>query len=70
MTGQTIGQYRILEELGRGPLPGPYFALVTPGLTEVVRQGIVGLGDFTGGSLGTQPTRYGDGISLRNGGGM
>jgi hypothetical protein len=29
-----------------------------------VRLRIVGLRDDTGGSLGTQPTRYGDGISL------
>jgi branched-chain amino acid transport system permease protein len=43
---------------------GHYFALVTLALTEFVRLCIVGLRDYTGGSLGTQPARYGDGISL------
>ncbi len=43
---------------------GHYFALLTLALTEFVRLCIVGLRDFTGGSLGTQPARYGDGISL------
>jgi branched-chain amino acid transport system permease protein len=33
-------------------------------LTELVRLCIVGLRDYTGGSLGTQPARYGDGLSL------
>lgn len=33
-------------------------------LTEFVRLCIVGLRDWTGGSLGTQPKRYGDGLSL------
>ncbi len=45
-------------------ITGHYFALLTLALTEFVRLCIVGLRDFTGGSLGTQPTRYGDGVSL------
>jgi branched-chain amino acid transport system permease protein len=45
-------------------ITGHYFALLTLALTEFVRLCIVGLRDFTGGSLGTQPTRYGGGISL------
>jgi branched-chain amino acid transport system permease protein len=43
---------------------GHYFALLTLALTEFVRLCIVGLREFTGGSLGTQPARYGDGLSL------
>ncbi|MGB7183563.1 MAG: branched-chain amino acid ABC transporter permease, partial [Burkholderiaceae bacterium] len=43
---------------------GHYFALLTLAMTEFVRLVIVGLRDYTGGSLGTQPQRYGDGISL------
>ena len=43
---------------------GHYFALLTLALTEFMRLCIVGLRDFTGGSLGTQPARYGDGVSL------
>ncbi len=43
---------------------GHYFALVTLALTEFVRLCIVGLRDYTGGSLGTQPARYGSGVSL------
>jgi branched-chain amino acid transport system permease protein len=43
---------------------GHYFALLTLALTEFVRLCIVGLRDFTGGSLGTQPARFGDGVSL------
>jgi branched-chain amino acid transport system permease protein len=43
---------------------GHYFALLTLALTEFVRLVIVGLRDYTGGSLGTQPRRYGDGVSL------
>jgi branched-chain amino acid transport system permease protein len=43
---------------------GHYFALLTLALTEFVRLCIVGLRDYTGGSLGTQPKRFGDGISL------
>jgi branched-chain amino acid transport system permease protein len=43
---------------------GHYFALLTLALTEFVRLCIVGLRDYTGGSLGTQPRRYGDGVSL------
>jgi branched-chain amino acid transport system permease protein len=45
-------------------ITGHYFALLTLALTEFVRLCIVGLRDYTGGSLGTQPKRYGDGISL------
>ena len=43
---------------------GHYFALLTLALTEFVRLCIVGMRDYTGGSLGTQPKRFGDGISL------
>ena len=43
---------------------GHYFALLTLALTEFVRLCIVGLRELTGGSLGTQPRRFGDGISL------
>jgi branched-chain amino acid transport system permease protein len=45
-------------------ITGHYFALLTLALTEFVRLCIVGMRDYTGGSLGTQPRRYGDGISL------
>ncbi len=45
-------------------ITGHYFALLTLALTEFVRLCIVGLRDYTGGSLGTQPKRYGDGVSL------
>lgn len=45
-------------------ISGHYFALLTLALTEFVRLCIVGWRDYTGGSLGTQPKRYGDGISL------
>jgi len=45
-------------------ITGHYFGLLTLALTEFVRLCIVGLRDHTGGSLGTQPKRYGDGISL------
>jgi branched-chain amino acid transport system permease protein len=45
-------------------ITGHYFALLTLALTEFVRLAIVGLRDWTGGSLGTQPKRYGDGLSL------
>lgn len=45
-------------------ITGHYFALVTLALTEFVRLCIVGMRDFTGGSLGTQPQRAADGISL------
>ena len=45
-------------------ITGHYFALMTLALTEFVRLCIVGLREFTGGSLGTQPARYGDGLSL------
>jgi branched-chain amino acid transport system permease protein len=45
-------------------ITGHYFALLTLALTEFIRLCIIGLRDYTGGSLGTQPRRYGDGISL------
>lgn len=45
-------------------ITGHYFALLTLALTEFIRLCIVGLRDYTGGSLGTQPTRHGDGLSL------
>ena len=45
-------------------ITGHYFALLTLAFTEFVRLCIVGLRDWTGGSLGTQPARYGDGVSL------
>lgn len=48
----------------RWRITGHYFALVTLALTEFVRLCIVGWRDYTGGSLGTQPRRYGDGVSL------
>ena len=48
----------------RRRITGHYFALLTLALTEFVRLCIVGLRDYTGGSLGTQPRRYDDGLSL------
>ncbi len=45
-------------------ITGHYFALMTLALTEFVRLCIVGWRDYTGGSLGTQPKRAGDGVSL------
>lgn len=45
-------------------ITGHYFALMTLALTEFVRLCIVGLRQWTGGSLGTQPKRYGDGLSF------
>ena len=45
-------------------ITGHYFALLTLAFTEFVRLCIVGLRDYTGGSLGTQPKRYGDGLSF------
>src|SRR5260370_411448 len=45
-------------------ISGHYFALLTLALPEFVRLCIVGLRDYTGGSLGTQPKRFGDGVSL------
>lgn len=45
-------------------ITGHYFALMTLAFTEFVRLAIVGLREWTGGSLGTQPRRYGDGLSL------
>jgi branched-chain amino acid transport system permease protein len=44
-------------------ITGHYFGLMTLALTEFVRLCIVGLRDWTGGSLGTQPKRAGSGIS-------
>lgn len=43
---------------------GHYFALLTLAMVEFVRICIVGLRDVTGGSLGTQPKRWGEGLSL------
>jgi len=45
-------------------IKGHYFALLTLALAEFVRLCIVGLRDYTGGSLGTQPIRSGNGLSL------
>jgi branched-chain amino acid transport system permease protein len=45
-------------------IAGHYFALLSLALTEFVRLVIVGLRDYTGGSLGTQPKRYVDGLSF------
>jgi branched-chain amino acid transport system permease protein len=45
-------------------ITGHYFALLTLALTEFIRLCIVGLRDYTGGSLGTQPARSGGGLSL------
>lgn len=45
-------------------ITGHYFALLTLALTEFIRLCVVGLRDYTGGSLGTQPWRFGDGVSL------
>ena len=45
-------------------ITGHYFALLTLAFTEFVRLCLVGFRDYTGGSLGTQPKRYGDGLSL------
>jgi branched-chain amino acid transport system permease protein len=42
---------------------GHYFALVTLALGEVVRLTIIALRDYTGGSLGLTPNRYGEGTS-------
>jgi len=42
---------------------GHYFALVTLALGEVVRLTIIGLRDYTGGSLGLTPNRVGEGTS-------
>ena len=48
----------------RQRITGHYFALLTLALAEFVRLCIVGMRDYTGGSLGTQPQRYADGLSL------
>lgn len=45
-------------------ITGHYFGLLTLALTEFVRLCIIGLRDWTGGSLGTQPKRAEEGISL------
>lgn len=45
-------------------ITGHYFALMTLALTEFVRLCIVGWRDVTGGSLGTQPKRAAEGVSL------
>lgn len=45
-------------------IKGHYFGLLTLAMVEFVRLCIVGLRDYTGGSLGTQPERYGDGLSF------
>jgi branched-chain amino acid transport system permease protein len=45
-------------------IAGHYFGLLTLALTEFVRLCIVGLRDWTGGSLGTQPKRAAEGVSL------
>lgn len=45
-------------------ITGHYFALLTLAFTEFIRLCIIGLRDWTGGSLGTQPVRYGDGLSF------
>lgn len=45
-------------------IKGHYFALLTLALVEFVRLCVVGLRDYTGGSLGTQPSRFGDGLSF------
>lgn len=45
-------------------ITGHYFALLTLAFTEFIRLCIIGLRDWTGGSLGTQPDRHGDGLSF------
>jgi len=45
-------------------ITGHYFALLTLAFTEFIRLCIIGLRDWTGGSLGTQPARHGDGLSF------
>lgn len=45
-------------------IKGHYFALMTMAMVEFVRLCIVGWRSVTGGSLGTQPARYGDGVSI------
>ena len=45
-------------------ITGHYFALLTLAFTEFVRLCLVGFREYTGGSLGTQPKRYGNGMSL------
>ena len=43
---------------------GHYFALVTLALSEVIRMIIMALRNYTGGSLGLTPERFGEGTSL------
>jgi branched-chain amino acid transport system permease protein len=45
-------------------ITGHYFALLTLAFTEFVRLCLIGFRNYTGGSLGTQPKRYGDGLSI------
>ena len=59
LLSQLVGYPCFLQKIR-----GHYFALLTLAMTEFVRLVIVGLRDYTGGSLGTQPKRYEDGISL------
>ncbi len=55
IVGYPCFQFRII---------GHYFALVTLALAEVVRLVIIGMRDYTGGSLGMTPQRYGEGMSV------
>lgn len=48
----------------RFKIVGHYFALVTLALSEVVRLTIVAFRDYTGGSLGLTPIRFGEGTSI------
>ena len=48
----------------RFKIVGHYFALVTLALSEVVRQVIIATRDYTGGSLGYTPERFGEGWSI------
>lgn len=64
MLAATISGLLVAYPCFRLRITGHYFALMTLAFTEFVRLCIVGLRDYTGGSLGTQPTRSGDGISL------
>ena len=55
IVGYPCFQFRII---------GHYFALVTLALAEVVRLVIIGMREYTGGSLGMTPQRYGEGMSV------
>ncbi|MEZ2410703.1 branched-chain amino acid ABC transporter permease [Bosea sp. RCC_152_1] len=59
IAGLLIGYPCFLQRI-----KGHYFALMTLAMVEFVRLCIVGWRSVTGGSLGTQAQRYGDGISL------